>query len=319
MQARGGIEGPSGPQPLTGAIAAVGPAAVDPAAIGSAAAGRAAAASGLLGDTASRDYSRKLRLFNAFAAPELQLAVTHLGLESGMRVLDAGCGTGEVLQWLHDAVGPAGMVVGIDLAAAHAQAACAVAPAGSAVLQADLLRACIAPGALDCVWSVNTVNHFRDPVAGLKSLAALLRPGGRIALGQSALVPEMYFAWDSRLERLTHEAVRRYYEARYGLDERDLRGARNILGWMRRAGLRNVTVRTLVLERVSPLRKADADYLLEAIFRGTFGERLRPHLSPEDYQSLARLCDPQHPDFALHRADFHFLQTLTLAIGEAPS
>ena len=304
MQARGGIEGSSGPEPLTGATAA---------------AGSAAGASGLLGDTAARDYSRKLRLFNAFAAPELQLAVTHLGLAPGMRVLDAGCGTGEVLQWLHEAVGPAGMVVGMDLAAAHAQAARAAAPAGAQVLQADLLRACIAPGALDLVWSVNTVNHFRDPVAGLRSLAALLRPGGRIAVGQSALLPEMYFAWDSRLERLTREAVRRYYQARYGLDERDLRGVRNVLGWMQRAGLGNVAVRTLVIERVAPLRKADEEYLLEAIFRGTFGERLRPYLTAEDHQALAGLCDPQHPAFALRRADFHFLQTLTLAIGEVSS
>jgi SAM-dependent methyltransferase len=224
-----------------------------------------------------------------------------------------------VLQWLHDAVGATGMVVGIDLAAAHAQAARVAAPTGAAVLQADLLRGCIMPGALDLVWSVNTVNHFRDPVAGLKSLAGILRPGGRIALGQSALLPEMYFAWDARLERLTREAVRRYYQARYGLDERDLRETRNVLGWLQRAGLRNIAVRTLVIERVPPLRKADEDYLLEAIFRATFGERLRPYMPAEDYEALARLCDPRDPAFALRRADFHFLQTLTLAIGETPS
>ncbi|MHB8815348.1 MAG: methyltransferase domain-containing protein, partial [Steroidobacteraceae bacterium] len=187
------------------------------------------------------------------------------------------------------------------------------------VLQADLLQACIAPATFDLIWSVNTVNHFRDPSAGLAALGTLLRPGGRIALGQSALLPEMYFAWDSRLERLAHEAVRRYYQARYGIDERELRSTRNILGWMQRARLRNIAVRTMIVERVSPLRKADEAYVLEAIFRGTFGPRLRPYLAVEEYEALARLCDPQHPAFALHRADFHFLQTFTLAVGEAPS
>ena len=274
---------------------------------------------GLLGDTAARDYSRKLHLFSDFAAPELGLAVTGLGIRQGMRVLDAGCGTGAVLQSLQDAVGADGMVVGIDLSAAHAQAARAAASPGTAVLQADLLRACIAPATLDLIWSVNTLNHLHDPAAGLAALGALLRPGGRIALGQSALLPEMYFAWDSRLERLTHEAVRRYYQARYGIDERDLRSTRNILGWMLRAGLRNVTVRTMVLERVRPLRNADQAYLLEAIFRGTFGERLRPYLPEEDYETLSRLCDPSHPAFALNRADFHFLQTFTLVVGEVPA
>jgi SAM-dependent methyltransferase len=277
----------------------------------------AAAAPGLLGDSAARDYSRKLRLFNDFAAPELRRVVADLGLRQGMRVLDAGCGTGDVLQWLQEAVGSGGLVVGIDLSAAHTQAARAAASAGAAVLQADLLRPCIAPGSLDLIWFVNAANHLRDPAAGLAGLGTLLRRGGRIALGQSALLPEMYFAWDSRLERLTHDAVRRYYQARYGIDERDLRSTRNVLGWMQRAGLRNISVRTLVLERVSPLRKADEDYLLEAIFRGTFGERLRPYLPDEEYEGLSMLCDPLHPAFALNRADFHFLQTFTLAVGEA--
>ena len=276
------------------------------------------AAAGLLGDTVARDYSRKLQLFNDFAAPELRLAVAGLELSQGMRVLDAGCGTGAVLHWLQAAVGPNGLTVGIDLSAAHARSARAAASPGAAVLQADLLRACLAPASLDLVWSINTVNHLRDPAAGVAALGTLLRPGGRVVLGQSALLPEMYFAWDSRLERLTHEAVRRYYQARYGIDERDLRSARNVLGWMQRAGLRNITVRTMILERIRPLRVADEAYLLEAIFRGTFGERLRPYLPREEFEELSGLCDPQHPTFALQRADFHFLQTFTLVIGEAP-
>jgi hypothetical protein len=88
---------------------------------------------------------------------------------------------------------------------------------------------------------------------------------------------------------------------------------------MQRACLRNITVRTVVIERVRPLREADEAYLLEAIFRGTFGERLRPYLPVEDYEALSRLCDPLDPAFALKRADFHLLQTLTLVTGEPPS
>jgi len=264
-----------------------------------------------------RDYSRKLQLFNDFASPELKCAVAGLGLRPRMRVLDAGCGAGNMLQWFQDAVGPEGLVVGIDLSAAHAQMARAAAPPGATVLQADLLRACVAPATFDLIWSLNTINHLRDPAAGLAQLATLLRPGGRIALGQSALLPEMYFAWDARLERLTHEAVRRYYQARYGINEHDLRSARNILGWMQRAHLRNITARTVVMERVNPLRRTDETYLLEAILRGTFGERLRPYLPAAEYEALSMLCDPRHPAFALRRADFHFLQTLTLAVGEA--
>lgn len=273
---------------------------------------------GLLGDTAARDYSRKLRLFNTFAAPEIRQAIAQLRLRPGARVLDAGCGTGEALRWLSDEVGTQGRVVGVDLAAAHVAAARATAPGTTVVMQADLAAPPIAAASLDLVWSVNTFNHLRDPVAGLRMAAALLRPGGRIALGQSSLLPDMYFAWDSRLERLANEAVRQYYRDRYALDERDLASVRALVGMMRAAGLRDVAVRTIPIERIAPVTREDEDYLVEAIFRNSWGERLRPYLSREDYEELERLCDPAHPDFALRRPDFHFLQTFTLVTGTTP-
>jgi hypothetical protein len=165
---------------------------------------------------------------------------------------------------------------------------------------------------------VNTINHLREPLAGVQVLAGLLCSGGRIAVGQSSLMPDMFFAWDSRLERLTTEAVRRYYRDRYGVSERDLADTRSIMGLLRRAALRNIRVQTLIIERVSPLNPADEAYLLEAIFRDTWSERLRPYLSGEDYDELAALCDPRQPAFALRRTDFHFLQTFTVVVGQVP-
>ena len=262
-----------------------------------------------------RDYARKLRLFNSFAEPELRRAIGSLKLAAGSCVLDAGCGTGESLQWLSCAVGPAGAVVGIDLATAHVAAARALGVAKSTVLQADLLHAPFSPASFDLIWCVNTINHLRDPILGLRRLAALLRPGGCIALGQSSLLPDMYFAWDARLERLTSEAVRRYYQDRYGLGEYDLTSVRSMVGWLRAAALSEVTVQTLPIERTSPLQPADEAYLLEAIFRDTWGERLRPYLPPADYAELIGNCDPKDPRFALRRPDFHFLQCFTLATG----
>ena len=275
-------------------------------------------ATGLLGDTTARDYSRKLRLFNSFAAPELRQAIGGLGLKQGMRILDAGCGTGEALRWLWDAVAPQGTVVGIDLSAAHVSAARATASEQVLVLQADVRRPPLGSGDFDFIWSANTINHLHEPLAGVQVLTSLLRPGGSIALGQSSLLPDMFFAWDSRLERLTNEAVHRYYRNRYGLSERDLADTRSIMGLLRRAALHSVTAQTFIIERISPLRHADEAYLVEAIFRGTWGERLRPYLSAKDYDELTILCDPGHPAYALRRPDFHFLQTFTLAVGHVP-
>jgi SAM-dependent methyltransferase len=273
-------------------------------------------AAGLLGDTAARDYSRKLRLFNAFAEPDLRKVIASLELKRGMRVLDAGCGTGEALHWLWDAVKPDGAVIGVDLASAHVEAARRGLPPQIEVLQVNLLDAPLPAQSFDLIWCVNTIHHLRDPLRGVNRLATLLRPGGRIALGQSSFLPDMYFAWNSRLERLTNDAVRAYYRDRYSLDERELTAVRSLLGLLHRASLRNVSMRTVVIERVSPLGPADRAYLLEAIFRETWGERLQPYLPAADYAELSRLCNPQHAEFALRRLDFHFLQTFSVAAGE---
>jgi len=99
----------------------------------------------LLGDTPSRDYSHKLRQFNSFAEPELRRLIAGAGLSPGMRVLDAGCGTGEALPWLLEEVQPSGTVVGIDLAAAHVDAARRHACASIDVLQGDLLTPPLTP------------------------------------------------------------------------------------------------------------------------------------------------------------------------------
>ena len=269
----------------------------------------------LLGDTTERDYTGKLRLFAAFAEPELRSAIRDLGLEPGMRVLDAGCGTGEALKWLADEIAPGGAAVGLDLARAHVAAARDYASPGMLAVQADLLRAPFPAHSFDFVWCVNTLNHLRNPVGGIKALAALAKPGSRIVLGQSSFLPDMYFAWDARLERLTNEAVRQYYRDRYRVSERDLTSVRSLVGWARTAGLRDVNARTISIERISPLRPADRAYLLQAVFRDTWAQRLQPYLSAADYAELQALCDPQDVRFALTRPDFHFLQCFTLVSG----
>lgn len=270
---------------------------------------------GMLGDTPQRDYAEKLKMFNAFARPELCEAIDALSLPAGARVLDAGCGTGEAVAWFHQSTRGRAMVVGMDLATAHVHAARGTAPAGAPILQGDMLRPPLADGCFDLVWAVNAVNHLHDPVAGIRVLSNLLRPGGRLVVGQSSLLPDMYFAWDSRLERVVNEAVRRYYRERYGRTERDMAAIRSLVGWLHAAELQQVTVRTRMIERTHPLTAADERYLLDAIFRSTWGERLRAYLHPRDFEALMRLCDPDDARYALRRPDFHFLQSLTIAVA----
>ena len=269
----------------------------------------------MLGDTSTRDYSRKLKLFNSFAARELQHAVAWLQLQPGMCVLDAGCGSGDVLKWLFERTHPGGSVVGMDLAAPHTAAARELAGPEMLVVQGNLIHAPLKSGQFDAIWCANTINHVREPVDAIKALSSVLKSEGRIALGQSSFLPDMYLAWDARLERLTTDAIRQYYRDKYNIDERATSAARSLVGLLLRAELRNISVKTFVIERISPLDPPDVAYLQDTVFNSTWSKRLQAYLSKDDHDELMHLCDPADPLHALLRPDFHFLQTFTVAVG----
>ncbi|MFG2264410.1 methyltransferase domain-containing protein [Streptomyces sp. NPDC048720] len=124
--------------------------------------------------------------------PAFAAAVAETGLRSGDRVLDAGCGTGRALSPLRAAVGPAGVVVGVDLTPAMLQAAVrAGRDRAGHLLLADVAALPLRRGALDAVFAAGLIAHLPEPVANLRELARVVRPGGRLALfhpiGRAAL------------------------------------------------------------------------------------------------------------------------------------
>jgi len=154
-------------------------------------------------------------------------------------------------------------------------------------------------------------------VQALRDMRAALRPGGRIVLAQSGFLPEMFFAWDAPLDDAVRSACHLYYRERYGLTLDDTARIRGLVGMLQRAELRVGRVRTLVVERTQPLSEADRAYFEETIFRGSWGERLRPYLSPAQWQALRNNIEPASAGYCLDREDFHHLQTLTVCEARA--
>jgi len=268
-----------------------------------------------LGDAADRSYVRKLEQFARFAEPELKRVFADLALPPGTVALDLGCGAGLATRWLREALGD-GYVIGADLSLPHLRAAGAHhAP----LVQADGGRPCFRDGALDFIWTCNTVNHLGDPVEALHELRHSLRAGGRFALAQSGVLPDMFFAWDAPLEDAVRAACHRAYRERYGLGLADTAGIRGLVGSLRAAGFAAVSTRTYVIERVQPLREADRDYLRYAIFEGAWGDKVLPYLSPDERVRLRRNCDTASPEYCLDRDDFHHVQTLTVCEGRNDS
>lgn len=94
-----------------------------------------------------------------------------------LRVLDAGCGTGELSAWLRARAD----VVSVDLSAASLTVARG-RPEGLRVVQGDLTRLPVRSGSVDAVVSNVVLPHLPDDMVArtLVELHTALRPGGTL-------------------------------------------------------------------------------------------------------------------------------------------
>ncbi|HEY8520458.1 MAG TPA: methyltransferase domain-containing protein [Gammaproteobacteria bacterium] len=270
-----------------------------------------------LGDAPERSYARKLDLFGRFIVPELRRIFADLSLPATGAVLDLGCGTGVATAVLREALAPGVLLVGTDLSMPHLAAA--RRHHSEPLVQSDAARLAFRHEAFDLIWACNAINHLVDPAATVRALGGLLRAGGRLVVAQSGLLPEMFFAWDAALDDAVRSACHAHYRQRYGLAADDLASIRALVGWLRAAGFEAVTARTYVIERTQPLSPVDREYFQQAVFEGTWGAKVEPHLDPASRVKLRRYCDPASPEYCLDREDFHHLQTLTVCVGTRPA
>jgi ubiquinone/menaquinone biosynthesis C-methylase UbiE len=120
----------------------------------------------------------------AFYADLTEDAFRRAGLAPGMRVLDVGCGAGDVSLLAARLVGSTGEVLGIDrspeaIATARRRAeAAGIAHAQFTVSEIDgVTPDAISPG-FDAVVGRLVLLYHPDPAAALRGLARLARPGG---------------------------------------------------------------------------------------------------------------------------------------------
>ncbi|GIH64467.1 hypothetical protein Msi02_52840 [Microbispora siamensis] len=113
-------------------------------------------------------------------------AVGMLSVASGSRVLDVGCGLGEMSRAFASMVGPAGSVTAVDLNPAMVAAARDRDPAMPADAAVKYEVADVASlgyrDEFDVVWCERVLQHVPDPAAAAGSLARAAAPGGRVCL-----------------------------------------------------------------------------------------------------------------------------------------
>jgi len=127
---------------------------------------------------AAKDYDRKWSFYVEATTRE---TLSRIALRPNDSVLDVGCGTGELLARLA-AAHPAVRLAGLDPVPEMLEVAQAKL-AGKADLRLGWARELPWPaGSFDLVVSCNMFHYVRQPVAAVREMDRVLRPGGRIVI-----------------------------------------------------------------------------------------------------------------------------------------
>jgi ubiquinone/menaquinone biosynthesis C-methylase UbiE len=163
-------------------------------------------------------------------------------LRPGLDLLDVGCGPGTITADLAERVAP-GRVIGLDreegpLATARAEAQARGLSTASYVV-GDVYALDLPDASVDVVHAHQVLQHLTDPVAALREMARVVRPGGLVAVRDADYEA---MTWHPASEPLTRwlDLYRRV--ARSNDAEPD--AGRRLTSWALAAGLSDLTAST---------------------------------------------------------------------------
>lgn len=146
-------------------------------------------------------------------------------LPHGAVVLEAGCGTGQLtnflgLHWNRSVFGSDMCLNSLRLAKGFRDS-CHIKNAG--FLQMNLFRPAFRDGVFDVVVSMGVLHHTGDPLGGFRSISRLVKPGGHIIIGLYNKIGRLTTDFRRRVFQFTgdrlkfldeHVRNKRYNEAR---------------------------------------------------------------------------------------------------------
>jgi ubiquinone/menaquinone biosynthesis C-methylase UbiE len=189
-------------------------------------------------DTYTHGHADSVLQSHRWRTAENSAAYLLPSLRPGIDLLDVGCGPGTITVDLAERVAP-GRVLAVDLAPDPLDEARALAGRRGTQVEfavGDVYALDAADDSFDVVHAHQVLQHLTDPVAALREMARVCRPGGVVAVRDVDYATVTWHPADEGLDRwldLYHRV------ARHNGAEPD--AGRRLLAWAHAAGLRDLT------------------------------------------------------------------------------
>ncbi|WP_116051716.1 methyltransferase [Amycolatopsis palatopharyngis] len=198
----------------------------------------------------------------------------------------------------------------------------AATPVRVSTVLADAARADLSSllPAADLVWASSVLHHLPDQQKAVDNLAAVLRPGGLLAVAEGGLDTRC-LPWDLGVgepgleARLISARDAWFGELRAGMEQ----GVRMPYGWpaaLNAAGLTGVTSFSYLVDHPAPASRQVSEFAVERVSWLT--ETVRDRLTDGDREAALSLIDPNGPHYLGHRSDVYLLSTSTVHYGWCP-
>jgi SAM-dependent methyltransferase len=249
-----------------------------------------------------------------------------LGLGPGQLAVDVGSGAGGMAAEFLEAVGPEGTVVIVDgsvelLAVARRRAG---RPDHHLVaVHADVDReplGSVMQHPADLVYASGVVHHLDDELAAVKEFAAVVRPGGSVALAEGGLdtrfLPDDCGVGEPGLEQRLAGARDAWFWSEVRPAGPTVRRGGGWAPLLADAGLVEIATRSFLLDLPAPL-----DPAARAVARDHFERELTmlgDRISADDRSALEVLLDDDDPRSLVRRPDLFVLGVRTVYVGTVP-
>jgi SAM-dependent methyltransferase len=269
-----------------------------------------------LSDDELPGYTAMLEAYHRARAPELRAILDMLPLTQNDSVLDLACGDGwysiEFACRVHEVVAVDLSPAYLDLARRNAVTAQQTERIRFEQANAEALP--FADNMFDLTWCAQSFYSLPDPLAALREMARVTRPGGCVAVLENDTLHHLLLPWPAELELAVRQAQLQALAVRsaeQGTDKFYI--GRNLCGVFRRVGIEPCEIRAIPVERSAPL-SADEELFLQFHF-ADLRECVWPYLDKPTREAFDMLFDEESPLYLLRQPDFRMTHLESLAIG----